>query len=133
MKIQDLFEENNDIFSDLKKSDVPDKLYHGTSTQLGLNIGDTIKPPNQTEKLSELGRKKNLDKVFLTPNFKYAKIYAGRSVRQFGGEPVVYEIKPVGPELFRQESGDTIWTCDHGYIVDQFGANELYKGKKPKR
>lgn len=126
MKINQIITENN-IFTDLKRDDVPKALYHGTSSILGLSQGDIIKPPSQTEKLSEFGRKKNLDKVFLTPNFKYAKIYAGRSVRQFGGDPVVFEIKPVGAELYRAESGDTIWTCDHGYIATVYDQTQLYK------
>lgn len=128
MKIRQIIDENN-IFTDLKRDDVPNVLYHGTSTAIGLSVGDIIRPPNQTDKLSEFGRKKNLDKVFLTPNFKYAKIYAGRSVRQFGGDPVVYEIKPVGAELYRSEAGDTIWVCDHGYITREYDHTVLYKKK----
>lgn len=109
----------NNLFVDLARSDVPETLYHGTSTSLDLSVGDQLLSPEHSSKLSELGRKKNLDLVFLTPDFNYAKVYAGRSVRQFGGEPVVYTVKPVGARLFQKSPGNDIWVADGGYIVDQ--------------
>lgn len=110
----------NNIFADLSKSDIPCKLYHGTSDYLKLNKSDVLLPPNISNVLSEIGRKRNLDLVFLTPNFNYAKIYAGRATRKFGGKPVIFEIKPVGAKIYKSNDGDTIITCEHGYIIQKF-------------
>lgn len=123
MKVSDLFE-RQDLFRDIEKSNFPKTLYHGTSTELELSVGDYLLPPNHTNKLSEEGRKKNLDLIFLTPDFNYAKIYSGRSANKFGGEPIVYEVKPVGLEFYRNELGNNIYVADGGYIVDEFVLHE---------
>lgn len=108
----------NNIFRDLELDDIPAQLYHGTSIEV--EIGGLILPPDQTDVISEKGRKKNLNLVFLTPNFNYAKIYAGRSARSIGGNPVVYEVRPVGAKLFKKGPGDTIWTCEYARVVKKY-------------
>ena len=44
----------------------------------------------------EKGRKKNLDKIFYTTDKNSAKIYAGRAVRRFGGNPIIVRAIPMG-------------------------------------
>ncbi len=63
-------------------------LYHGTSVEHDI---DMILPPDKTSVISEKGRKKNLDKVFFTADYKSAVIYAKRAVRSLGGVAKVYE------------------------------------------
>ena len=73
---------------------LPKKYFHGTSSKVG--ITDRILPSHMTGVLSELGRKRRLDRVFLTPDVGSAKVYAGRAVSRFGGEPRIYHAYPVG-------------------------------------
>jgi hypothetical protein len=68
--------------------------YHGTSTALG--IQDRILPPTETGKQTE-SRVQRRGKVFLTVDFEYAQSYANRAVREWGGQPVVFEVTPMGP------------------------------------
>lgn len=70
--------------------------YHGTSNN---NIIDKILPPIVTNCISEVGRKKNLDKVFFTTSYKSAMIYAKRAANQYGGNPRVLIVEPKG-EIF---------------------------------
>lgn len=67
--------------------------YHGTSND---SITDSILPPSTTGCLSEVGRKKNLDKVFFTTSYKSAMIYAKRASNVYGGTPRVLCVEPVG-------------------------------------
>src|SRR5258707_501210 len=67
--------------------------YHGTSNN---NITTKILPPSVTNCISEIGRKKNLDKVFFTTSFKSAMIYAKRAANQYGGSPRVVIVEPKG-------------------------------------
>lgn len=84
-------------------------FYHGTSTVFNLEPGDEILPPKQTSKLSEKGRRKNLDKVFFTQDPKSAKIYADKAKREFGGKSVVYEVIPDVPiEWLNKTPGTTV-------------------------
>lgn len=84
-------------------------FYHGTSTSFNLEPGDSILPPDETDKLSEKGRKKNLDKVFFTQDPKSAKIYADKARIQFGGESIVYEVIPAVPiEWLNKTPGTTV-------------------------
>jgi hypothetical protein len=69
------------------------KYYHGTSNN---NITDKILPPSVTGCLSEVGRKKNLNKVFFTTSYKSAMIYAQRAANVYGGAVRVLEVQPVG-------------------------------------
>lgn len=92
-------------------------FYHGTSDIIGLDVGDKLLSSDMTAFLSEVGRKKNLDKVFLTTNYNYAVIYARRTVRVKGGNPVVFTVRPVGVELFKEKDGNNIYTADGAYII----------------
>jgi len=122
MKLSNILKEDQSWFDILDQIDRQNQtLYHGTSTVLDLDVGDQILPPEHTEVVSERGRKKNLDLIFLTPDFNYARVYAGRSARALGGSPVVYEVAPVGLDAFRTEAdGTTIFTAEGGYIIDAY-------------
>lgn len=94
----------------------PQYYFHGTSSALG--ITDTLQPPAKSDRLSEVGRKKNLDKVFFTRDAKSAEIYAKKAVKQFGGEPIVYMIRPVGEITVVQDTpGTTVFMADSATIV----------------
>lgn len=82
-------------------------FYHGSSRSFA--PGDYILPPEKTGKISEKGRKKNLNKVFFTLDKGSAKIYAGRAVQSLGGEPHVYVVEPEGEiSWLNQAKGTTV-------------------------
>lgn len=90
-------------------------FYHGTSS--ALNIGHRLLPPDETNRLSELGRKKNLDRVFFTADLGSARIYAGKAVRRWGGEAVIYQVYPVGPvEEIQSRAGTTVYAAPWALI-----------------
>ena len=96
----------------------PQMFYHGTSTALG--IEDALLPPEQSNRLSEVGRKKNLNKVFMTRDQKSAEIYAKKAVKQFGGEAVVYRVAPVGELTVLQDTpGTTVYMADGAKVLDR--------------
>lgn len=89
-------------------------FYHGSSTAAG--IDHILIPPSDTNVLSEVGRKKNLDKVFFTEDLGLAKIYAGRAKNVFGGEPVVYRVvAPVNPTIMNNSKGAHVWYADWAF------------------
>jgi len=113
MKIKDIFERS---FMDLPMDQPTGPFYHGTSDKI-LSIGDRLIPPKDTGMLSEKGRKKNLDKVFFTNDKRSASIYAQKAAKQFGGNPVVYTISPVGDiEVLNNTPGTTVYNADWAYI-----------------
>lgn len=67
--------------------------YHGSTTLEGQHM---LLPPNATGIIQERGRKKNLDKVFFTPDIGTARIYAGRSKNVNGGNTAIYRVIPMG-------------------------------------
>lgn len=71
-------------------------FYHGTSTNIGLHIGDLILPPIMTQNLREDWRKKLINKVFFTTSLMSAERYAKKASERFGGESIVYIVKPIG-------------------------------------
>lgn len=88
--------------------------FHGTSSKV--DIGDRLLPPDMTGVLSEMGRKKNLNKVFFTKDEGSAMIYARRAVRQFGGAPVIYRVYPVGQvALINPDEGTSVYMADWAY------------------
>lgn len=90
-------------------------FYHGTSTRCG--IDDKLLPPIHTDTLSEEGRLKNLDKVFFTEDLSYAKVYAGRACRQFGGEPVIYRVIPMCEvECLNDKKGATVFHSGWAFV-----------------
>lgn len=111
MKLLELTQQS---FQDLKMvSNEP--FYHGTST--AVDIGDRLLPPNMTGNLIELGRKKNLDKVFFTKDIGSARIYARKAVKLHGGEVVIYRVYPVGDITTLNDSeGTTVFAADWAYV-----------------
>ena len=91
-------------------------FYHGTSSNL--KIKHKLVSPSISGKLAETGRGKNLDKVFFTTSFKYAQIYAKKSVQKFGGEPIVFRVMP--PQNLTKKYTDTkgcdIYTADYAWV-----------------
>lgn len=90
-------------------------FYHGTSDLFG--IGDYILPPSQTGKLQEKGRKKNLDKIFVTKDVGSAKIYAGRAVQQFGGNPIIYKVEPENITVMHEMLGTSVYLADKAKVL----------------
>ncbi len=68
-------------------------FYHGTSDSLSLSV---LLPPSLTGRLREDWRQKTLDKIFLTNSLKSAQMYAKKASIKFGGNPIVYIVKPKG-------------------------------------
>ena len=127
MKIKELFESIEESVPDLQVDeafgymDIPDEpipigpFYHGTSSNV--DIGDRLLPPHMTGTLSEVGRKKNLDLVFFTADKSSARVYAGRSVRKFGGDPVIYKVHPVGDiRVLNTDKGTSVYAAPWAYV-----------------
>lgn len=87
-------------------------FYHGTSIQ-GLT---EILPPSETNTLREDFRQGYRDCVFVTPIRKSAETYARKCAAKFGGDPVVYEVKPVNPS----EVNISQYICDKAYVVNSY-------------
>ena len=69
-------------------------FYHGSST---IDINSfMLLCPNVTGIIQEKGRLKNLDKVFFTPDYGTANIYAGRSMNINGGAKAIFRVIPMG-------------------------------------
>ena len=89
--------------------------YHGTTDRFEMEL---LLPPSISGVISERGRKKNLDKVFFTKDFKLAAIYAGRAARSIGGNPVVYRVvQPVNIQVFSTSPGVTIFMADWAFLT----------------
>ena len=125
MRIKELFEmiELDQVDERFSYLDIPEEpipegpFFHGTSTNVG--IGDKLIPPHMTGTLSEVGRKKNLDLVFFTADRSSARVYAGRSVRKFGGEPIIYRVYPVGDvTVLNRDAGTTVYAAPWAYAVE---------------
>lgn len=111
MKLQTIFEHYS--IHDLRPEH--DIYYHGTSTAVG--VRDKLLPPDMTDVISERGRKRNLDKVFFTRDYRSAEIYAGRTARELGGSPVVFRVHPVGEvEVLNQQQGTTVFMAPWAYV-----------------
>ena len=68
-------------------------FYHGTTDMFEI---DMIKPAQETNNLREEWRKKLTNKVFFTPSFLSAQKYAKKAAQKYGGNPIVYIVKPIG-------------------------------------
>ena len=68
-------------------------FYHGTSRALPIS---RLLPPAETGVLREAWRTRLTDKVFFTDSLCSARKYAKKACETFGGDPVVYVIRPVG-------------------------------------
>lgn len=92
------------------------KYYHGSSQDF--KPGSLILPPSKTNKMSEKGRKKNLDVVFFTKDPKSALIYAGRAVHSLGGTPSIYEVEPQGPmSVLNDTPGTTVFSAPYAKVI----------------
>lgn len=78
----------------MKKKHVMRTFYHGTSDCMG--ISKWILPPAQTGNLREEWRRKYHDKVFFTTSLMSAKKYAKKACEKYGGNPVIYTVRPIG-------------------------------------
>ena len=74
-------------------------FYHGTSDVFDIN--KMILPPIQTGNFREEWRKINLDKVYFTSSQLSAENYAKKACKKYGGNPVIYIVKPIG-QWFRR-------------------------------
>lgn len=75
-----------------------------------------ILPPNQTKNLREKWRKKYIDKVFFTISLLSAENYAKKACKKYGGNPVVYIVKPIG-QYFNGMNCEYI--ADKARIIEQ--------------
>ena len=87
-------------------------FYHRTSVS-GLK---EILPPTETNILREDFRHSFLDCVFVTPLKKSAEAYAKKCAAKFGGDPVVYEVKPVNPS----EVNVSQYVCDKAIVLKSY-------------
>lgn len=69
-------------------------FYHGTTDIL--SIGRYLLPASETGRLREYWRKNNQDWVFATTSLKSALGFAYKACAVYGGNPVVYRVKPIG-------------------------------------
>ncbi len=86
--------------------------YHGTSIT-GLT---EILPPIETNNLREDFRQGYRDCVFVTPLKKSAEAYARKCATKFGGQPVVYEVRPINP----YEINVSQYICDKAYVINSY-------------
>ena len=86
--------------------------YHGTSS--ALNITKVILPPIKTNIKREYWRERLTDKVFITNSIKSAKMYAKKACEKYGGNPIIYKVKPFGllTQLHNAE-----FICDGAKII----------------
>lgn len=96
------------------------KMFHGTSDVFTM---EQILPPNESGNLREEWRKKICDKVFITPSLLSAEKFARKAAQRFGGNAVVYEVRPHG-QVDNINTNEYI--CDYADIV---GVAERYEGK----
>jgi hypothetical protein len=72
-------------------------IYHGTSTAMGLEPGDTILPPKGEREGVNSTEEDEGELVFLTPEKTHAGIYARRTARKIGGKPTIVVAIPSHP------------------------------------
>lgn len=80
-------------------------FYHGTSSVF--SIKKYLLPPLHTSNLREDWRRKNKDVVFFTTSLLSASKFAKKACEKYGGEPVIYEVKPIG-QYFNTINGEYI-------------------------
>ncbi len=89
-------------------------FYHGTSDVF--EICKMILPPNETGNLREDWRKKNLDKVYFTISQLSAEMYAKKACKKYGGNPVIYIVKPMGLWYHRV---DTEYVAERALVIKE--------------
>lgn len=83
-------------------------FYHGTTDSL--KVDRLLLPPIITGILREDWRVKYIDKVFVTNSMRSAIMYSKKASKKYGGNPVVYIVKPIG---------DCFKSIDTEYITDK--------------
>ncbi|MDE1969985.1 MAG: hypothetical protein KGI50_00155 [Patescibacteria group bacterium] len=92
-------------------------LYHGTSSSM---IEREVLSPDTTYVISEKGRKKNLDKVFLTKDKGSAWIYAKRAANSYGGVPRVLDVVPQGSvDVINDGKGTSVFAAPRGIVLSK--------------
>ena len=86
--------------------------YHGTSSNL--KIEKTLLPPESTGVIREDFRQNKKNLVFLTTSRMSAITYAIKACARFGGNPVVYVVKPDDTLEHRM---DNEYVCSSAEIV----------------
>ena len=71
-------------------------------------------PPVITDIKREEWRKKYTDKVFFTDSLLSANMYAKKACKKYGGNPIVYIVKPIG-QFFN--TINTEYIADRALIV----------------
>lgn len=87
-------------------------FYHGTSTFV--DVKDKLLPPIATDNLRETFRKKLQDKVFVTDSKVSAEKYAKKAVAHFGGDAVIYTVKP---DYYSLIKNGTEYITDYAVIL----------------
>ena len=88
-------------------------FYHGTTNNFVVN--NILLPANATGNLRESFRLKNRDVVFVTTSLPSAIKYAYKAVNEFGGNPVVYKVKPID----YWQNNLTEYICKKAIIIDK--------------
>ncbi len=92
-------------------------LYHGTSAEA---LSREVLPPDATQIISEKGRKKNLNRVFFTRDYKSSVIYAKRAVSSYGGKPRVLKVVPIGEVITMNENqGTTVLHAPKAIVLNK--------------
>lgn len=89
-------------------------FYHGTSTKVKVN--NKLLPPIYTNNLRETFRKNFQDKVFITDSKISAEKYAKKAKSYFGGEEVIYIVKP---DYYSLIKNGTEYTTDFAIILNK--------------
>ena len=92
-------------------------LYHGTSSP---DLSREVLSPDATQVISEKGRKKNLNKVFFTKEYKSAEIYAKRAASSYGGNPRVLKVVPMGEvTAINENRGTTVFHAPQAVVLSK--------------
>lgn len=91
-------------------------FFHGTSS--ALHIKKWILPPAYTKIKREHWRNKDNDKVFFTNSEFSAWKFARKACEKYGGEPVVYIVKPLGMWI---NTINTEYIADKALIIGKCG------------
>ena len=86
-------------------------FYHGTTTNIKVN--KVLLPPNETGILREDFRKNLQDKVFVTISKSSAIKYAKKAAERFGGEAIIYTVKPDYYSLIKK---GTEYICNKAFV-----------------
>lgn len=94
-------------------------FYHGTTDLFP--IKKVLLPPVLTNNKREEWRNKNIDKVFFTTSAISAEMFAKKACKKYGGNPIVYIVKPVGQYF---NTINTEYIADKAIIIDVLSVNQ---------